>query len=231
MAWGQVGSATFDRVNGGTSVAPAKPSGVAQYDIMFTLLQRRNDEALATVPTGWTLIGKGLPLYSSVEYAHWLYYKVAGDSEPASYTWEWTNTEKVAAHVTAFRDGFAPADPIDTYSNTVYDGEGNYIIRGAGVSVAAPGSPVLIIGGHYSTAADSFTGPEGFTEHADQGDTTADWWGFCYSKILGAGPTGDLDVAMSSTAYDSACHAFVVALSPPGLSIPVAMHHYRSMRG
>lgn len=86
MAWSFVNAATT--INGAGSVVVNKPTGTLQGDIMVAQIcnvTQNTAPAGAGVPTGWT----ALDPVGNATVGWWtgLYYKVAGASEGASYTW------------------------------------------------------------------------------------------------------------------------------------------------
>jgi hypothetical protein len=210
MAFGLVGSVTIAGVASATSVTVDKPTGVQQGDIMFALVSRYETTNPSSVPTGWSSLGS-----FKYTYSWWLYYKVAGDKEPGSYTWEWSTSKKTAGQIGAYRGGFDTADPIDASSNLeyyVYD----TIVRAGSITVPTTGSPLVIIAEAYRTSAVTFTGPGSpwsFAEDSDQGETDGDFWAAFYSQVWsGSGSTGNVDITQSvSSQYK---HAFFIALTP-----------------
>jgi hypothetical protein len=71
-----------------TAVTVALPNGVQAGDALITQIILHDGTAsdVPTPPSGWILIRHDSANSSSIETS-WLYYHVAGGSEPASYTW------------------------------------------------------------------------------------------------------------------------------------------------
>jgi hypothetical protein len=67
-----------------TTATCAKPTNTAENDIMFAHVSKGNNQSINSVPTGWTLIASGGTTYTITTYLYW---KLAGASEPTSYTW------------------------------------------------------------------------------------------------------------------------------------------------
>ena len=197
--------------------SPAKPSGTIEGDILFCFFMTYKTSAVSvdSVPEGWNLIAERTV---STYYHFWLYYKVAGASEPSSYTWSLNTTAKLHAVMSCYTGGdFDPADPIDNYSDVQYTTSDVYL-RAASLNVAKANSPLFFTGGVYHTSSRKFTKPSvptsDWVEDDDSGSTTPDWWSTACSMIWGgSGATGNIDATISSA--DAQKHAFAVALNPP----------------
>ena len=112
-----IGSATGDT---GTTpqvkVTVPVPPGTEQGDFMLALLQADYGNVGGTLPSGWTLInehleGRDLSLHA--------YYKIAGATEPPSYTWNVVNAASnplAGGTILTFR-GVDQASPV--FANTV----------------------------------------------------------------------------------------------------------------
>jgi len=195
-----------------------KPSGTAEGDFLYAFFMTYKTSAVSvdSVPTDWQLIAERTV---STYYHFWLYYKVAGDSEPTSYTWSLSTTAKLHAVCGCYTGGdFDPADPIDVYSNTEYK-TSDTICRAASMVVGAANSPLLFFGGVYHTSAKTFTKPtiptSGWVEDDDVGSTTPDFWSTTCSMIWAdSGATGNINATLSAS--DAQKHAFAVALNPAG---------------
>ena len=65
------------------SITINKPAGTVQYDVMLAHIATYSDQDVTiTPPSGWTLVRSTSATY----HRSWTYYKVAGASEPTSYT-------------------------------------------------------------------------------------------------------------------------------------------------
>lgn len=115
----------------GTSITIDKPSGTAENDIMVAYITSGGASSI-TPPTGWTQIASTNHVFSY----QWFYYKVAGASEPTTYTWSWTGDNAVRGGIirysgvnTATVEDVAEstnsgnsASPVGTGITTVTDG-------------------------------------------------------------------------------------------------------------
>ena len=226
MAFAIVGSGTYAGGSWATSVAPAKPEGVAANDILFALLTRDGNIGDVTAPEGWTAIGD---YTKGTADRWWLYYKVAGGSEGTTYTWQWANPQKSMGLVVAYRDAFSTADPIDAVGNGEYV-TSDTTLRATTVTVSAADSPLVMVGAaFYATAPVTFTTPASpgtWTEDYDTGNATPDWWGCFHHTVIGAGATGSVDATMDSS--QTTKHAFLVALNPPSGATTTPLHLLRT---
>lgn len=100
------------------SSGEAHPSaGALAGDVLLARLINRNQVgAVVTAPAGWTLLRSD---ESASQLKAWVFYKVAGGAEPASYTFGITPpgsaTNNVAGSISAF-SGVNAANPIDAHS-------------------------------------------------------------------------------------------------------------------
>jgi phosphodiesterase/alkaline phosphatase D-like protein len=91
----------------------SKPAGVASGDLMLASLEVDADPATVTGPAGWTLLldtraGAGTP--SAFHSQVW--YRLAGSSEPASYTWSVSGSPYTDIAVLAYTS-VSPTAPVD----------------------------------------------------------------------------------------------------------------------
>jgi len=203
-----------------------KPTGTAEGDILFALVVRQSSVAsvIDSTPTNWISLGESL-FYelegSAYRYAS-LYYKIATDDEPASYTWSFDGTVKARIVCSCYYGDFNSADPIDVVSNTIYNTTNN-ICRAASMNVTAANSPLVFWGALTYPNVQTFTKPtvptEDWVEDDEAGSTAS---GFscevCSMIWTGSGATGDMDATMAIATVNK--HAFAVALNPAGAPAP-----------
>jgi hypothetical protein len=192
-----------------------KPTGIVEGDIIFVAVAwyTTSGYTIDGVPSGFTSLGS----YTSNSDKYALYYKIAGASEPSSYTFSFSNTVKYKITSFGYSGGsFNPSDPIDVVSNTAYRTSGT-TVRAASMTVANANSPLIFIGMQYNTSSQTFTKPSvptsDWVENYDSGSTTPDFWfEFCSMIWSGSGATGNMDA--TSTGSNGTKHAFAVALKP-----------------
>jgi len=182
-----------------------------------------------TDPSGWTRIGSQVN-FTSNGWAAVYWKRAASSSEAApamSGSGNWGSCGLVV-----IRGIVASGDPVHAYSNTAY-GTSNTTLRAATVTTTV--STALIFFGMSSSDATrplNATEPSGYTERVDW---SADESGGIYisTKDASAETTGNVDATLNRT-VGTWKHAALIALTPAaaaGISIPVAMCHYRKLRG
>lgn len=108
-----VGTATKVEVAGAANITLNKPSTVVPGHTMIMGYFSQNT-SLPTPPTGWTLIRSDTAC--GIFGTMGSYYKVAGSSEPSSYTWTIGSAYHAAALIDA---GVTAANPVDAISPPV----------------------------------------------------------------------------------------------------------------
>jgi hypothetical protein len=192
-----------------------KPTGTTENDILTALICWWGSVAIDSSPTGWTKAGD----YTDNADKYALYYKVAGDSEPDTYTWSFDGTCKVRITCSCYTGGdFDTEDPVDEISNTGYR-VNSTAIRAASMNVSATDSPLVFFGAAYTAVVRTFTKPsvptEDWVEDDDAGSTTSDFSCEVCSMIWsGSGDTGVMDATLSFLSNTK--HAFALALNPAG---------------
>ena len=95
----------------GTSVVVTAPAGISSGDLLIAAVSTDGSTAgsLAS-PAGWTLLDRGSDSATTVTLGVW--YKIAGASEPANYTFTWTGNEQAYGWVMRFT-GHNSSTPIN----------------------------------------------------------------------------------------------------------------------
>lgn len=180
---------------------------------MFALISRGSTDAPDSAPDGWTLLAS--------TGTRWLYYKVAGASEPATYTWTWgPGSVATRATITTWRHGFDVTSPIDNYSNTAYTTD-NPILQAASFWISNPSETLLYFGSATAATDITFSRPatqdNDWVERYDAWDalsTFAHTIGNC--DYSGSGDSGVINITATADLTDK--HAFAVALNVEGAS-------------
>jgi hypothetical protein len=208
-----------------------KPTGTAEGDILFGLVCWSGSTiTIDGVPSGWTKLCE----YIAQIDRYTLYYKIAGASEPSTYTWSMSGSCKLRIVCSCYTSGdFNASDPIDVVSNTSYR-TSDTTVRAASMTVASTSSPLVFFASVYSTTARTFTQPSNPTtdwvEDDDAGHTTPDFYAEICSMIwTGSGATGDMDATCSASL--TAKHAFAVALKPAGGPPPATRRSFAYVMG
>jgi hypothetical protein len=164
----------------GRQIKITKPAGVIPGDLLIAGLYVRGAPSV-TAPAGWTLIRQDGSAFS--------YRRVAGASEPASYTWTYPENHTAAGAIAAYT-GVDTSDPVQVTSGRV---------NGKSVSLTAPSitttKPGTMVVGVFGVGRKTtINRPSGMKERADVASTngtknvTAE-----LSELLLVGPaiTGD----------------------------------------
>lgn len=75
----------------GTSAVVSKPASTASGDLLIAAVNTGSGATGWVAPSGWTAVA-GAPWSDSNDTSGGVWYKVAGGSEPSTYTWSWTNS-------------------------------------------------------------------------------------------------------------------------------------------
>ena len=127
-----IGAATKVQGDPSTNITLKKPSTVVSG---HTMIMGFLGGKVARAPSGWTLIRRD----SCHSVTMGTYYKVAGGSEPRSYTWTVANSYNAAALIDV---GATAANPVDVMSPPVCSGTPTL----AGLSTSAQPENVVIFG-------------------------------------------------------------------------------------
>ncbi len=146
--------------SGATTLVINKPAGVVADDFLIAGVTVRDNPTI-TAPTGWTLVRKD-PLIPNPldppEITQAIYYKVAGGSEPASYTWTFSTSQKASGGILAY-SGVDNLNPINAHSGAT----------GSGMAMTAPGvittvNDATIVGFFGIARSTGITPPTGMIE-------------------------------------------------------------------
>jgi hypothetical protein len=154
-----------------TNLTVAKPSGVAQGDFMLANIAI-NDGSMpsVTAPSGWTQI---LRTDYDTNISIVSFWKVAGASEPSSYTWQLSPQTRAEGGITRYT-GVDTTNPIDAAAGNF--GHGNTATTSAITTTGANEEVVALyaahVGGNNHDGA-YFSTSTGMTEKYDDSFTTA----------------------------------------------------------
>lgn len=103
----------------GNSLQLTVPTSVVSGNLLLAQITVRDGTAQTiTAPAGWSLIPTNGRLNSGTTLAQAIYYRVAGASEPVSYTWGFTNSERAAGAMLRY-SGVHTTTPIDVSNGQV----------------------------------------------------------------------------------------------------------------
>lgn len=198
----------------GQTLVLNKPAGVVENDGLLVCFFSSVSHLSVTPPSGWTWVRD--VFYAGAGYGQ-VWFKVAGASEPASYTWDAGAGNDLAGGVLG-----AFSRTIGTIAIDVENGQENT----SGTSHPAPSITTtrdgcmlvyLLSTATVSLDDDFITEPSGYIEKAetDNENNTARKTELAYKSQSAAGPTGS-PAATTDLATSSA--AFLVALAETNIS-------------
>ena len=198
--------------NAATDVTISKPAGVVSGDLLIATIHTYSGDP--TPPAGWTT--KVITNYNSARRAA-IFYKVAGGSEGASYTFGAGSASGASGEIHAIQAGtYDPAETLATYVGAALTGVGTFFQ--AGPSVTTTVDNCLILRRWFmSSSSGSGTPPAGYTETVDYSWGYANWLEYAArgSQAL-AGATGTAAVT-SDVNLIANQYGFTIAVKPvPG---------------
>ena len=160
------GSTSAGAPSGTLSLTINKPSGTAAGDVMIASIAVRPNTAAITVPAGWTPVRR-IDNANANANSLAVYYKVAGASEPANYTWTFSTSTGSAGGIHTF-SGVDTGNPIDV------EGGQN---TASGLTHATPGvtttvTNTMLVTSHAFSSSATWTPPGGMTEAFDVASET-----------------------------------------------------------
>lgn len=196
---------------GSSSASVAKPSGVVEGDLLLAclVLYGTNPAVVINPPSGWTQIRAAFDDWVRIA----CFYKVAGASEPTSYSWSYTGagTDLGVACIAFQRDTFDPDNPIDASHSgaTGTSGPG----EGASITTSEDNSRLLL----FATVTNS---PPNSTPAGMSSLLTTSFNSVVWEELrTSAGATGDRTFTASSYGHWA---AIMLAINPAPFVEPPA---------
>ncbi len=154
-------SAASAGVASGTSLVISAPAGAAENDVLVAGIAIRPQTATVTPPSGWTLVRR-LDNSGGAGNSLLVFTRVAGASEPSSYTWTTSSSTGTVGGIAAFRF-------VDT--SAVVDAESGQTtassLSHAAPSITTATARTMLVTVHAFSSAATWTSPAGMTEVAD----------------------------------------------------------------
>jgi hypothetical protein len=141
-----------------------KPTGTIQYDVMVANIYVVGTDPNITAPSGWTLV---LSTLDGTTARLSTYRKVAGASEPASYTWTLSGSTMTEGGIITFY-GVNTTDPIDVYGGQANAASTSYTAPSVTTTVSNA-MLVAAFGAKAGGSSNTVTPPAGMTERYDIG--------------------------------------------------------------
>lgn len=164
-----VRSATHATTGNATSLAVTKPTGTTSGDVLLAVVWQDSDgytnQAALQPPasSGWLQAGSTIPSTGTSTWGK-VFYKVAGGSEPASYTFALASGSSTSLHLLAI-SGANTGSPLSV-APAVTNAAASTSMVAPSISVAAGDLLVCSFTGQSTTAL-SWTPPGGMTEASD----------------------------------------------------------------
>ncbi len=198
-----------------SSLTINKPAGTVASDVLIARISNRNNAtAVVTPPAGWSLVRSD---QSASQLKSWVFYKVAGGSEPANYAFAIDLASNMAGSVLAFAN-VDPVAPIDTHS-----GQKNGTVatfNSPAITTSVSGGVAVWFGSQVwagtTCPASPIVPPTGFTEVQDTCHPSAGTALLYDSAYKQLGAAGLQPAFNGSSPYPNTNTAQVVALRPAG---------------
>ncbi len=147
--------------SGTLTLTIAKPTGTVSGDVMIAAIGVRPNTAVITPPSGWTLIRR-TDQASGAANSQAIYRKVAGESEPASYSWTFNTSTGSAGGIMTFW-GVSTTSPINVENGQATSSA----LTHSTPSVTTTIDNTLLVTAHSFSSAATWTAPTGMTEAVD----------------------------------------------------------------
>ena len=196
----------------------AKPAGTVQDDVMIASIGVRPSSTTITAPSGWTLVRR-MDNGSGTSNSLAVYRRVAGASEPASYTWTVSGNNYAVGGIQSF-SGIDTASPIDVENGQTTPNGTTHTTPSVTTTVAGA---ILVTSHTYSSnrtwsppsgmieAIDVSMGPDGAIGQALEAN---------YEFLGAAGSTGTKSATAAGDADTGNAHILALRPLSPGLTIP-----------
>ncbi len=201
-----------DKKLAATSVVITAPTGLVPGNVMLaSVAVDGNVASTLAAPSGWTLLNRLTDSANQVTTAVW--WKVAGASEPGSYTFTWTTSKNAYGWIARF-SGVETSGPINVWGST--SGPSASISPlSPSVTTTVANTMIVRIGGF--DAANTTTDVPGVSGHTtitmDRSDTTgsAASGGAAYVLRAATGATGTANFGLTAS---QEYVTFTLALAP-----------------
>ena len=151
-----VGTSSSGSSSSRNSITLSRPAGTSAGHVMVASIAS-NDDPGFSAPAGWTLV-RDDSVAGLLRQA--VYVKVAGPSEPTSYTWTLPEWRRVAGGITAY-SGVDTTQPVDAHAAAT-DATSGTAVTGPSVTATVPDT--LLVHLAAINAEGSLAPPPGMTE-------------------------------------------------------------------
>jgi PKD repeat protein len=143
----------------GSSLTINRPAGTAANDVMIASVSVRPPSATIGAPAGWTLVRR---IDNGTQISLAVFRKLAGSSEPASYTWDVTGATWAVGGIQSFTNVDA-VNPIDVEAGQVTPTSLSHSTPSVTTTVAN----AMVVTSHTFATSTTWTPPSGMTEAFD----------------------------------------------------------------
>lgn len=201
--------------NDDTTITVNKPTGTVEGDLLIGAIVVDNAVTI-TPPANWTLIqGGGVNPVSNTP-SHGVWYKVAGGSEPADYTWSLSEGEGACGAILRY-DGQNVANPINASGHD--ESTGSTTPQAPTVTTDVDGCMIVRLAGMDSNET-PYTSPDGYDERVNH--TSTEYCGQVIADLIqeSLGATGTADFAQQDSVP---WYCFTVAIAPAVAAVDVTI--------
>jgi uncharacterized protein YbdZ (MbtH family) len=189
---------------GGSSLSISVPAGTTSGDVMMAFVIVQTAGNTITPPAGWT---KVLRQDTSSAIATVSYVKVAGSSEPASYTWSFGTAGQASGGIASYI-GVNTTTPVDA-SHAQYNSSTSNVDNSGVTTTTANDMLVYAVGIIVPTTVNV---PSGFTEQYYSASNSATTAEMSQELFASAGATGTIHGTHNGGANSNITH--LIALKP-----------------
>jgi hypothetical protein len=190
------------------------PPGTVAGDVMVAAIAVRSSAVLITPPAGWSAQAATVQTLGD-STRHQLFYRVAGASEPASYTWLFDTPHTGAVGAIASYSGVDTATPIDAFSGNTTPQGADTLLQHRALSTTTTVADAMVISTHAFGSSATWTSA-GVSERVDVASQAAGNAGVSLAIYDAtqptAGATGDRLATASGNGDRGSAH--FIALRP-----------------
>jgi Protein of unknown function (DUF1565) len=204
-------AASSNNDTGGSTLTIDLPAGTQRGDVLVALVVVRTAGNTITAPAGWKLV---LRQDSAASISTASYVKVAGSSEPASYTWSFGTAGQASGGIASYI-GVDTTTPVDA-AHAQYNRLSSNVNNSGVTTTTANDMLVYAVG---ITTATTVNVPAGFSQQwqtTSSSSTTSEMSQQTYSSI---GATGTIHGTHNGG--DSSNITHLIALKPAGVAAAV----------
>jgi hypothetical protein len=221
-------ASTTGTINSSSVLTINIPAGTSQNDVMVAAITVNTGGPIVptfTPPSGWTQIQTSTNRSGSYYPATAMFYKIAGASEPGSYSWNVSSNAYGGGWIASFT-GVNTSNPIDTYNIQTVGSSSSQTTNYATPSITLSNSNEMVVmtyGGITTGSRDTWTAPSGTSTIS-----TSVWVSGGRSSSSGfyvlqasSGATGSFSSVASLNSYGSSgIIALNVGSAPPTVNTP-----------